>query len=243
MDKDTLKAKKVADLREIAKALGVSAPTSLRKAELIDAIVSVSETAESEKAPVRKPEESETKIARRKTAKKKDEGASEEKKRTVKKSTVKTSKGAKTSKVSGLAAKIARAEKAAEKAAGKDAENAAEDDTVQINEFDGRKAESEEAASKAPRRAAKVEAADNEAENAEAADQADEEEKADKKGKPRQMHIDSDNKYEVDGILEIAEGGFGFLRFDNFLTSDDDVYVAPQQIRRFNLKTGDRING
>ena len=56
MDKDTLKAKKVADLREIAKALGVSAPTSLRKAELIDAIAAVSETAESEKAPVRKPE-------------------------------------------------------------------------------------------------------------------------------------------------------------------------------------------
>ena len=243
MDKDTLKAKKVADLREIAKALGVSAPTSLRKAELIDAIVSVSETAESEKAPVRKPEESETKIARRKTAKKKDEGASEEKKRTVKKSTVKTSKGAKTSKVSGLAEKIARAEKAAEKAAGKDAENAAEDDTVQINEFDGRTAGSEETAARPTRRAAKAEAADKEAENAEAADQADEEEKADKKGKPRQMHIDSDNKYEVDGILEIAEGGFGFLRFDNFLTSDDDVYVAPQQIRRFNLKTGDRING
>ena len=243
MDKDTLKAKKVADLREIAKALGVSAPTSLRKAELIDAIVSVSETAESEKAPVRKPEESETKIARRKTAKKKEEGASEEKKRTVKKSTVKTSKGAKTSKVSGLAAKIARAEKAAEKAAGKDAENAAEEEAVQVNEFDGRTADSKETAARPTRRAAKAEAADKETENAEAADQADEEEKADKKGKPRQMHIDSDNKYEVDGILEIAEGGFGFLRFDNFLTSDDDVYVAPQQIRRFNLKTGDRING
>ena len=243
MDKDTLKAKKVADLREIAKALGVSAPTSLRKAELIDAIVAVSETAESEKAPVKKPEESETKIARRKTAKKKEEGASEEKKRTVKKSTVKTSKGAKTSKVSGLAEKIARAEKAAERAAGKDAENAAEAETTQVNEFDGRTAGSEETAAKVPRRAAKAKAADKEAENAEAADQADEEEKADKKGKPRQMHIDSDNKYEVDGILEIAEGGFGFLRFDNFLTSDDDVYVAPQQIRRFNLKTGDRING
>lgn len=243
MDKDTLKAKKVADLREIAKALGVSAPTSLRKAELIDAIAAVSEAAEREKAPVRKPEESETKIARRKTAKKKEEGASEEKKRTVKKSAVKTSKGAKASKVSGLAEKIARAEKAAEKATGKDAENAAEEETAQVNEFDGRTAGSEEAAARPKRRASKAEPAEKEAENAEAADQADEDEKADKKGKPRQMHIDSDNKYEVDGILEIAEGGFGFLRFDNFLTSDDDVYVAPQQIRRFNLKTGDRING
>jgi len=47
----------------------------------------------------------------------------------------------------------------------------------------------------------------------------------------------------VTGILEIADGGFGFLRFDNFLTSEKDVYVSPTQIRRFNLKTGDEIKG
>ena len=52
-----------------------------------------------------------------------------------------------------------------------------------------------------------------------------------------------DNRYEVTGILDIAEGGFGFLRFDNFLTSSRDVYVSPTQIRRFNLKTGDEICG
>ncbi|MBR4019964.1 MAG: transcription termination factor Rho, partial [Firmicutes bacterium] len=38
---------------------------------------------------------------------------------------------------------------------------------------------------------------------------------------------------EVEGILEIADGGFGFLRFDNFLTSEKDIYVSPTQIRRF----------
>nr|WP_245796849.1 transcription termination factor Rho [Hornefia porci] len=48
---------------------------------------------------------------------------------------------------------------------------------------------------------------------------------------------------EVTGILELADGGFGFLRFDNFLTSDRDVYVSPAQIRRFHLKTGDKIKG
>lgn len=48
---------------------------------------------------------------------------------------------------------------------------------------------------------------------------------------------------EVEGILEIADGGFGFLRFNNFLTSDKDVYVSPTQIRRFNLKTGDLVKG
>ena len=50
-----------------------------------------------------------------------------------------------------------------------------------------------------------------------------------------------ENKKEVEGILEISENGFGFLRFDNFLTGEDDIYVANSQIRRFNLKTGDIV--
>ncbi|MCI2062435.1 MAG: transcription termination factor Rho [Eubacteriaceae bacterium] len=52
-----------------------------------------------------------------------------------------------------------------------------------------------------------------------------------------------DERPEVEGILDIADGGFGFLRFENFYTSDNDIYVSPTQIRRFNLKTGDMIHG
>ena len=48
---------------------------------------------------------------------------------------------------------------------------------------------------------------------------------------------------EVEGILEIADDGFGFLRFDNFLTSNKDIYVSNSQIRRFGLRTGDKILG
>ena len=48
---------------------------------------------------------------------------------------------------------------------------------------------------------------------------------------------------EVEGILEIADDGFGFLRFDNFLTSNKDIYVSHSQIRRFGLRTGDKILG
>ena len=49
---------------------------------------------------------------------------------------------------------------------------------------------------------------------------------------------------EVEGILEIQEeNNFGFLRFSNFLTSEKDIYVSPTQIRRFNLKTGEKIRG
>ncbi len=45
------------------------------------------------------------------------------------------------------------------------------------------------------------------------------------------------------GILEVMPDGFGFIRSANYLPGDEDVYVAPSQIRRFNLKTGDVITG
>ncbi len=61
--------------------------------------------------------------------------------------------------------------------------------------------------------------------------------------KQQETRHKSDNRYDTTGILEIADGGFGFLRYDNFLTSEKDVYVSPTQIRRFNLKTGDEIYG
>ena len=46
------------------------------------------------------------------------------------------------------------------------------------------------------------------------------------------------------GVLEILEtNNFGFLRCTNYLTGDNDIYVSPSQIRRFNLKTGDEVEG
>ncbi len=45
------------------------------------------------------------------------------------------------------------------------------------------------------------------------------------------------------GILEVMPDGFGFIRCDNYLPGDDDVYVAPSQIKRFRLKTGDIVTG
>ena len=47
----------------------------------------------------------------------------------------------------------------------------------------------------------------------------------------------------ADGILEVLSEGYGFIRCENFLPGDNDVYVSPSQIRRFNLKTGDIIRG
>ncbi|ADU75812.1 transcription termination factor Rho [Acetivibrio thermocellus YS] len=53
--------------------------------------------------------------------------------------------------------------------------------------------------------------------------------------------IESDDP--VEGVLEVLPDGYGFLRSDNYLSGPKDVYVSPSQIRRFNLKTGDKIKG
>ena len=47
----------------------------------------------------------------------------------------------------------------------------------------------------------------------------------------------------VRGILEVLSDGYGFIRSDNFLPGENDVYVSPSQIRKFNMKTGDFITG
>ena len=54
---------------------------------------------------------------------------------------------------------------------------------------------------------------------------------------------DLDSGIEADGILEVMPDGFGFIRCENYLPGENDVYVAPSQIRRFNLKTGDIVRG
>ena len=48
---------------------------------------------------------------------------------------------------------------------------------------------------------------------------------------------------EVMGVLEILPDGFGFLRGSNYLSTEGDVFVSPSQIRRFNMKTGDKVKG
>ena len=58
-------------------------------------------------------------------------------------------------------------------------------------------------------------------------------------------HAKSGEDIYGDGVLEILPDGFGFLRSAgaSYLAGPDDIYVSPSQIRRFNLRTGDRISG
>lgn len=84
--------------------------------------------------------------------------------------------------------------------------------------------------------------------------QKDEEEKQSTKETVKEMSANTGDKeiHDIDkldsgivvsGILEVLPDGYGFIRSANYLPGERDVYVAPSQIRRFNLKTGDILEG
>ena len=67
-----------------------------------------------------------------------------------------------------------------------------------------------------------------------------------KDGQPemvREEQSSLDSGQMADGILEVMADGFGFIRCENFLPGENDIYVSPAMIRRYNLKTGDIIRG
>ena len=59
----------------------------------------------------------------------------------------------------------------------------------------------------------------------------------------REEQPNLDSGQIADGILEVMADGFGFIRCDNFLPGENDIYVSPAMIRRYNLKTGDMVRG
>lgn len=87
-------------------------------------------------------------------------------------------------------------------------------------------------------------ALDEKEEQQEAATEAKEEVKEELKEKKAETDIEQlDSGNTANGILEVMQDGFGFIRSDNYLPGENDVYVSPAQIRRFGLKTGDILTG
>ena len=80
-------------------------------------------------------------------------------------------------------------------------------------------------------------------------------EKEDSKNNESEQHenviVDGNTSYKItnsddkiaEGILEVLPDGYGFLRGENYLSTPNDVYISPVQIRRFKLDTGDHIKG
>ena len=179
MDEATLKSKKVAELKEIAKTFGLKGYEKMRKAELVAALMKDDEPTST------------------KTTEPVDPKAEEPAK-------AKAKKPAKTKTKEQVQPKIEEPEKPSE---------------TKSDEPDNSKAEESAEPKKKGTRVGKGQKV------------------------PDEVVPDKDGRYEAEGILDMAEDGFGFLRFNNFLTSDKDIYVAPAQIRRFKLKTGDKVKG
>ena len=264
MELDILKDKKVAELREIAKALGIQDAAKLKKKEIVDLLTRMHEEAEKEKAAAAEKEARKTAPKTKRTAKKNAEPAPEPasgkperpaKKRAAKpqKQQPAESEAAKPAPAAEAKAakpvlpaepKAAKPVLAAEAKAAKPVP-AAEAKAASLAE-PGLKVYIPEAETQPsallPQQDAQTSVfIPEDAEPSSPAERGEEprpEESDPKKGAPLK-----EGRVEKTGILDIAEGGFGFLRFDNFLTSDEDVYVSPTQIRRFNLKTGDKICG
>ena len=98
------------------------------------------------------------------------------------------------------------------------------------------------------------------AEKTEKADKAEKTDKAEKSEKTEKSETTADKENEdpfalsadkkdldsgvtVEGVLEILQEGYGFIRSNGYLPGEKDIYVAPSQIRRFGLRTGDYIVG
>ncbi len=84
-----------------------------------------------------------------------------------------------------------------------------------------------------------IKAKDNNASASEGSEKNEEQESKKDSGEAEEIR----NGIEANGILEVMQDGFGFIRCENFLPGENDVYVAPGMIRNFKLKTGDILTG
>lgn len=198
LDEKTLKSKKVAELREIAKTFGLENCDKMKKADLVAALM--------------KDDEGDSDVKQSKTKK---ESANED----------------------------AEEKNLAEFAETEDKED--NEDSAKAEENISAKKDRKVKSAKEPEKEKEEAQAEQTDKHAEQTSEKTEEDKpAERNGKNKGKAVSAkDDRFEVEGILELSDDGFGFLRFNNFLTSEKDIYVAPAQIRRFNLKTGDKIKG
>ena len=301
MDKETLKKKKVGDLREIAKALEIENFESLKKEEILEAIFKKADEALAER-DADEAAKKDAKAAKAKAkadldspAKTKGAKAEEPKAKTIKAEEAKSKTAAAKSEKADLTGKneneIAikkttamvgkKTSKGVDETGSKDEASAASTDFVlkesdeiireradeartgKVSNIKAKKTADDKDGKASGLKAEKVtEIAEAKADfitpdstlkpnlnvkpslnSSVASTNLSSNTSASTNLSPEQPLAQDPDRPTVLGLLEIAEGGFGFLRFHNFLTSDQDIYVSPAQIRRFNLKTGDKIKG
>lgn len=103
------------------------------------------------------------------------------------------------------------------------------------------KADEAEAGTQSEEKNRESESLPAESDRADTAPREKETEERERASRHENTQLDSGEK--ANGILEVMQDGYGFIRCANYLPGENDVYVSPSQIRRFNMKTGDIIQG
>ena len=208
-------------LKELAKARGLKGTSSMKKAELVEAML-----AEDERVK-RQEEESAAKSVKSEQAQHSHDSAAAFK--SVRRRTVVTN-----TRSVPPQQKSERAQGAVMYENNYKAEASAQSERIQKTE------EKQEAPASAGSAAAATPSASPGGQPAPAAARPNRSNEVyDEKTYPREL----DSGEEASGILEVMPDGYGFIRCENYLPGENDVYVAPSQIRRFGLKTGDILRG
>jgi len=263
MEGINLKDKTLEDLRYIAKMLGLKSITRLRKSELIEKIYqsqgieSIEEGTKSGDTET-KTKKSDDSAEKEKKSKKKDkesEEAEESKKESKKKESEEESKKEeetpvlrKSKRGRPKTVKVSEESKKEGKEEVKGEEVKEEKKETPVSQKSSLNEEKTVLSSQSDQKDKKKEVKEKEAKHEAGEDTPKQEKKVESKketestGQPSGLEkIESDDP--VEGVLEVLPDGYGFLRSDNYLSGPKDVYVSPSQIRRFNLKTGDKIRG
>ena len=260
MTREQYESLALSDLKGIAKARGMRGTSTLKKAALIDAMLEqdrIDEEAKSAPAPA--PAPAPKKKAEKPAPEVKAEAPTPEQNPAPK---AETGEKKKPGRKPGTRSRAEKAEKNPEKKAEKQPEKKPEKQSEQKAERQseqkqGRKAE-KRPENKPENKTAAPETAPQEAVSQPAAlspaqqnqpqqnqpqqNQAQQEPRQNQKA-PKEPSSELDSGQMANGILEVLPDGYGFIRSANYLPGDNDVYVAPSQIRRFGLKTGDIIKG
>ena len=239
MDLETIRKKSVADLKEIAAMMGIEVPDKCTKAKLIELITG--DSGESEPAPAPAPEPVPEPAPAAAPAAEPAPSAAARPQKTSKRGRPKGT-AAKADSKPAEPAKTEEAAQAPEPAKAEKAEEAAEPARSGKR---GRPSKNRPADKAKENNAEKAgeKPADNQ--NDKPADKPAEkpaEEPNGNGGNGRKLEF-SENSEEVSGLLDVMPEGYGFLRTNKYYTGNKDVFVAPNFIRKYALRTGDELTG
>ncbi|MEA4853114.1 MAG: transcription termination factor Rho [Christensenella sp.] len=268
MDTSLLEDKSLADLRAIAKLAGVKSPTKYKKAELLAKLLEMEQKSEEEpatdaldlfglasfnQAPAKEEksvtEEPSAEIREASTVAEQPQATVEISPEEKPKTTARTAAPRKPRKTATAAKSEKQEEQEPEKSTVKTKRTPRTRKKEDAMEAAAEAEEAKELAGEAPQASVREEIEIEEFQDAEAA----KENRADSRRRRIIEYVPNNDAVneilntgeckDANGILEVHSEGYGFLRSENYLPGAKDVYVSQAQIRKFNLKTGDKVRG